>query len=163
MRFHRLIGILIIGFVLFGSSCKTESGSKNIISQEITFTKEGSLTIMNTDSTAVAEFEIEIADNDYEIATGLMYRSKMKKNRGMLFIFPDEKPRFFYMKNTEIPLDLLYINSDHKIVSIHKNAIPFDEATLPASAPAKFVLEINAGLIDAYKIPEGYTVNFTKD
>ena len=67
----------------------------------------------------------------------------------MLFIFDDEKERYFYMKNTKIPLDIIYINSNKTIVSFQKSAKPFDESSLPSNAPAQYVLEINAGLVDA--------------
>ncbi|WP_340202190.1 DUF192 domain-containing protein [Ascidiimonas sp. W6] len=155
---------LIIGCLLIlNLSCKKESANTKVIVQEVTFTKEGDLQIMKPDSTLVVQLEIEIADNDYEIQTGLMYRKKMQENRGMLFIFPNEEPRYFYMKNTEIALDLLYIDANYKIVSIMKNTQPFDENTLPASAPAKYVLEVNAGFTDKKKISKGDLVKFTKD
>lgn len=80
------------------SSCKNES-NKTIKQAEIAFKKEGNLVIFKTtsDSTKV-NLDIEIADNDYEIQTGLMYRNSMKSNQGMLFVFDDTRERFFYMK-----------------------------------------------------------------
>ena len=105
--------------------------------------------------------EIEIADTDFEIQTGLMYRESMQNNQGMLFVFVDEENRFFYMKNTKIPLDLIYINSKKNIVGFQKNAKPFDETSLPSNAPAKYVLEINAGLIDQLKIAIGDRITFS--
>lgn len=154
---------LFLSFNLFFTACKTESKKSIINNQEITFSKEGELHIMKPDSTVLMQIEIEIADNTYEIETGLMYRSKMRSDRGMLFLFSDEKPRYFYMKNTQIPLDILYINEKNRIVSIFKNATPFDETTLPASDPAKYVLEINAGLIDKHNISEGDIIWFIRN
>lgn len=165
MRFYRILGLCTLFIALISNvSCKKEnSNNQVIINQEVTFTKEGNLKILKPDSTLVAAYEIEIADNDYEIQTGLMYRSKMREDRGMLFIFEEEEPRYFYMKNTEISLDLLYINKDNVVVSLYKNAMPLDEATLPASNPATYVFEINGGLIDKLKIEEGYLINFSRD
>ncbi|MFH4963961.1 DUF192 domain-containing protein [Gaetbulibacter sp. M235] len=142
------------------SSCKNES-NKTIKQAEIAFKKEGNLEIFKTtsDSTKV-NLDIEIADNDYEIQTGLMYRNSMKSNQGMLFIFDDTRERFFYMKNTKIPLDLIFINDDKKIVSFQKNAKPFDETSLPSNFPAKYVLEINAGLVDSWSIAVGDEIDF---
>ncbi|WNH11388.1 DUF192 domain-containing protein [Thalassobellus suaedae] len=152
--------LLIIStlFILF-TSCKDD---KKVVKQTvITFKKEGELTIIKSDSTKV-NLDIEIADTDFDIQTGLMYRDSMKKNQGMLFIFNDFKERFFYMKNTHIPLDLIYIDDAYKIVSFQKNAKPFDESSLPSNTPAKYVLEINAGLIDAWALSVGDIINYTQ-
>jgi uncharacterized membrane protein (UPF0127 family) len=64
------------------------------------------------------------------------------------------------MKNTKIPLDIIYINADKKIVSIQKNAKPFDETSLPSEAPAKYVLEINAGLSDKWNLESGDNMDY---
>ena len=78
----------------------------------------------------------------------------------MLFIFPDEDFRSFYMKNTKIPLDIIYIDADKTIVSIQKNAKPFDETSLPSDAPAKYVLEINGGLFDEWQLQIGDKITY---
>ena len=121
---------------------------------EITFTKEGHLQIMDTAGIKKAEFDIEFATDEYEQQTGLMYRTRMKDNQGMLFIFEEEKPHYFYMKNTYIPLDIIFVAADSTIVHIAKDAQPLDETVLPSEKPARFVLEIKAGLSDAYHINE---------
>jgi uncharacterized protein len=141
-------------------SCKNET-NKTVKQAEIAFKKEGELVIFKStsDSTKV-NLDIEIADNEYETQTGLMYRNSMKSNQGMLFIFDDIRERFFYMKNTKIPLDLIYINENKKIVSFQKNAKPFDETSLPSKVPAKYVLEVNAGLIDSWSIAVGDEIAF---
>ncbi|WOD42702.1 DUF192 domain-containing protein [Hwangdonia lutea] len=141
-------------------SCKKDK--KTIKQTEVIFTKEGELTLFKTttDSTKVV-IDIEIADTDYEIQTGLMYRNSMQNNQGMLFVFDDVTERSFYMKNTKIPLDLIFIDGNHTIVSFQKNAKPFDESSLPSNAPAKFVLEINAGLVDTWNLSVGDSISFT--
>lgn len=152
----RLFIILILGS-LFLNSCKEE---KKIIKQtEVSFKKEGNLTIFKSDSTQI-DLDIEIADTDFDIQTGLMYRSSMETNQGMLFIFKDEQPRSFYMRNTRIPLDLIFINKEKVIVSFQKNAKPFDESSLPSNKPAKYVLEINAGLVDTWNVSVNDSIQF---
>ncbi|WP_298339104.1 DUF192 domain-containing protein [uncultured Algibacter sp.] len=141
-------------------SCKD---NKKVITQtEVTFTKEGELTIFKSADSSKISLDIEIADTDFDIQTGLMYRNQMEKNQGMLFIFDDERERFFYMKNTKIPLDLIYIDADTNIVSFQKNAKPFDESSLPSNGPAKYVLEINAGLVDTWNLTAKDSIIFTK-
>ncbi|MFD2550224.1 DUF192 domain-containing protein [Bizionia sediminis] len=129
----------------------------------VSFTKEGTLQLLkqNTDSVIVT-LDIEIADNEFETQTGLMYRPSMLSNRGMLFIFPDEQPRSFYMKNTRFPLDIIYLNEAKRVVSFQENAQPFNEGSLPSNAPAKYVLEVNAGLVEKWQLKVGDSMSFSK-
>jgi uncharacterized membrane protein (UPF0127 family) len=78
----------------------------------------------------------------------------------MLFIFPDEDFRSFYMKNTKIPLDIIYIDEAKSIVSIQKNAKPFNETSLPSDVPAKYVLEVNGGLSDEWQLEVGDRIDY---
>lgn len=104
---------------------------------------------------------VTIADTPYAWAKGLMFVEQLPGNRGMLFMFPDEQKRSFWMKNTLIPLDILFISADKKIVTIHGNAVPCTALTCPryaSTASAMYVLEVNAGFAEQYGIREGDTV-----
>lgn len=93
-------------------------------------------------------FSVEVADTQQEQALGLMFRDEMPADQGMLFIFPNEAPRSFWMKNTRIPLDIMYFDKDLKLVSISADAQPCRVSqcpTYPSITPAKYVLELNAG------------------
>jgi uncharacterized membrane protein (UPF0127 family) len=149
------LGLLFIAV----TSCKDEK--KSVKQTEISFNKEADLIIhkIATDSTEI-KLDIEIADTDYDIQTGLMYRSSMETNQGMLFVFDDVVERYFYMKNTQIPLDIIYLDANRKIVSFQKNAKPFDETSLPSKVPAKYVLEVNAGMSDVWSVKEGDSISF---
>ena len=157
---HSLLqSAIVLLLVLF--SCKTDP-KQSIKTEPITFTKEGQLSITRTGVAApLAEFAIEVAPSEYEFQTGLMYRSAMETQQAMLFIFPDEAQRSFYMKNTRIPLDIIYIDKDYTLVSFQKNAKPFDTTGLPSKIPAKYVLEINAGLSDQLGLAVGDRISFT--
>lgn len=100
-------------------------------------------------------FQAELADTDAERGQGLMWRATMAPDRGMIFVFPRVGDLGFYMRNTYIPLDIIYIGADGRIVSIAKNTQPLNESTIPAGGPAQFVLEINAGLSDKLGITPG--------
>jgi len=102
-----------------------------------------------------ASFLVEIADEPEEQRRGLMYREEMAEDRGMLFVFDQAGPQSFWMKNTYIPLDILFITEDARILHIHKNAQPHDTSSVVVNEPVKAVLEINAGLSDRYGIAEG--------
>lgn len=145
-------------------SCKEERQSSQVKTVKITFKKEGELQLKKAESDSLlSQLDIEIADDDYSTQTGLMYRKRMAANQGMLFIFPDTDYRSFYMKNTEISLDIIYIDEDLTVVSIQKNAQPFDESSLPSEGPAKYVLEVNAGLSDQWTLEKGDKIQFTKN
>ncbi|WP_421801545.1 DUF192 domain-containing protein [Flagellimonas sp.] len=155
--------VILLVFAIVLVSCKTES-KQALKTETISFTKEGELTVLSTETDSIkANFDIEIAETEYETQTGLMYRKSMKEDRGMLFIQPTESLQYFYMKNTEIPLDIIYINTGMKIVSFQKNAEPFNENTLPSNAPAKYVLEINAGLSDQLGLQVGDSISFSRN
>ncbi len=105
-------------------------------------------------------FAVELADDDNSRALGLMYRKQMDDGEGMLFIFPDSQMRAFWMKNTLIPLDILYFDANKKIVSISENTPPCKNTSsrcpnYPSKKPTKYVLEINAGLSEKYGFKAG--------
>ena len=143
------------------ASCKTEN-KREIKTEAITFTKEGELSIFRKDS-LLTKLDIEIADTEYETQTGLMYRETMLENQAMLFIFQDLEVHSFYMKNTQIPLDIIYIDDNLKIASFQKNAQPFDEKGLSSQVPVKYVLEVTAGLSDNLGLSLGDQIEFSKN
>lgn len=143
------------------SSCNEEKKHESIETEPISFTKEGELYLLKKDSgDTIHKLDIEIADNDYEHETGLMYRESLEPDHGMLFIYNSEAPRYFYMKNTYIPLDIIYYDKDSSLVSIQKNARPRDETSLPSDGPAQFILEVNAGKADEWKLGKGDKIDF---
>jgi len=91
-------------------------------------------------------FQVEIAKDEATRARGLMYRRFMRDDRGMLFEFPVDEPVSFWMKNTYIPLDMIFIAPDGTIVRVAADAQPLSETIIPSGAPCVGVLEINGGL-----------------
>ncbi len=102
-----------------------------------------------------ATFAVAVADDNEERAQGLMYVEAMPTLSGMLFVYDRPKPLSFWMKNTLIPLDLLFTGPDGEILRIHENAIPGDLTPIPSGADAQVVLEINGGLSRRLGISEG--------
>lgn len=158
----KLISLVFLGlFCLSSVSCKKEK--KEVKPVEVTFKKEGELKLYKSQSDSlIVKLDIEIADTDYDVQTGLMYRSSMQDNRGMLFVFPTMRERFFYMRNTKFPLDLIYLDQNKYIVSFQENAKPFDESSLPSQVPAQYVLEVNAGLAEKWLLEIGDRMDYTK-
>ena len=94
------------------------------------------------------KFTVEIADSEQEHALGLMFRDQLAQDHGMLFVFGYEAPRSFWMKNTRIPLDIMYFDASLTLVSMSQNTPPCRQQqcpVYPSSGPAQYVLELDAG------------------
>lgn len=109
-------------------------------------------------------FSVEIADDDAERARGLMFRDTMPVDQGMLFIHEREQPQAYWMKNTRIALDILYFDAARRLVSQQRDVPP---CTLgdrcppyPSAAPARYVLELNAGQAEALGLKDGAELRF---
>lgn len=102
----------------------------------------------------IATFKVELATTDEERQKGLMFRKDLPQNEGMLFVFEDESTRYFWMKNTYIPLDMIFITSTLNIAGIIHSATPLSERTLSIGRPSRYVLEINGGLCEKLGIDE---------
>jgi uncharacterized membrane protein (UPF0127 family) len=111
-------------------------------------------------------FSVEIADTSEKQALGLMFRDSMPADEGMLFIFPNEAPRGFWMKNTRIPLDIMYFDKNLKLVSISADTPPCRVSrcpSYPSIAPAQYVLELNAGMAARLGVELGDTLTLDLD
>ena len=103
-------------------------------------------------------FTIELADTPGERARGLMYRRNMRTDHGMLFDFQVEQPVAFWMKNTPLPLDMLFIDATGTVVQIEADTVPFSETPVPSVQPVQAVLELNAGTSQSLGIAPGAVV-----
>jgi len=101
------------------------------------------------------KFRVELADNDQSRARGLMFRTQMAPDAGMLFDFKQEGPASFWMRNTLLPLDMLFIRADGTIHHIHQRAIPHDETGIDSNGPVQAVLELNGGTVQRLGIKPG--------
>lgn len=162
MKALKIFIILFVTGIAF-NSCKEET--KNVIKTEpVAFTKEGELTINKQKiDTLITQLDIEFAQTEYETQTGLMYRKGMEDHQGMLFIFDEERLHSFYMKNTEFPLDIIFIKADSTIASFQENAQPFNEAGLSSQVPIQYVLEVNAGLAEKWLLEVGDKIEYHKN
>lgn len=105
-----------------------------------------------------ARFAIDLADDPSERAQGLMHVPEMAPGRGMLFLYEAPQRATFWMKNTLIPLDMIFLDPSGTITHIHENAIPLDETTIDGGSGVLAVLEINGGLASQIGIDEGDTL-----
>lgn len=121
----------------------------------VAFVKQGELRFLDKRHNLLSSVDIEIADNEARRTQGLMYRDSMADNQAMLFIFPNEEERSFWMKNTILPLDIIYLNAKDQIITVQRNTVPYSEESVPSNGPAKYVVEVNAGFCDRHSIKAG--------
>jgi uncharacterized membrane protein (UPF0127 family) len=149
-----------VALCLYIAGCHN-TGNRHTVTD--TFTKEGELYILSkVNSDTLRTIDIELATNDTERAKGLMDRKSMTDTQGMLFIFPHAQEQSFWMKNTYISLDIIYVDDHKGIVSVQKYTTPLSEESLPSFQKAQYVLEVNAGFCDKYHIAYGDKIAFIK-
>lgn len=102
-----------------------------------------------------AAFTVEVARTPDERNRGLMHREEMPRSAGMLFVFERPKPVSFWMRNTLIPLDMVFLDEFGVVQRIHENAIPLDETPIPGGENIQYVLEINGGLASQLGLTPG--------
>jgi hypothetical protein len=125
------------------------------------FRKDGELRFLRAENQeVVSRIEIEVASNDAQREQGMMYRDTLAENAGMLFMMGVEEMQAFWMKNTIISLDIIFVDSERRIVSIHKNCVPYSLEQIYSGKPAMFVVEVNAGYTDKYDIKPGDIISF---
>lgn len=165
-----LIGVLILGLNSCDNNNKKDrkpTGTKELKQKDYSFEnppefrKDGELVFLEAGTyKELFKIETEIASTDEERARGLMFRKEMAENRGMLFLFAVEETQSFYMRNTIISLDIIYVNSKMEIVDIYPKTEALSETSLPSKAPAMYVVEINAGLCEKYGIEIGDLIRY---
>ena len=155
MRLWIAILTLSLGSLFLGAGCGGEESSAPPGSSDETSpstsapvtaseaSQAPTVDITNSEGERV-EVEVEIADNDAERQRGLMERTALAENAGMLFVFEREQPLSFWMRNTLIPLSVAYIDSEGRIVDI-QDMEPFDETSHPSAEPGQYALEVNQG------------------
>lgn len=122
--------------------------------------EKGLTNLSITAESGVVNLKVEVADTNDKRILGLMYRKSLEPNKGMFFVFNEEGPRSFWMKNTFLSLDILFINAQREVVFIVPNTIPFSEESIPSPIPAQYVLELNAGMTAQKGIKVGDRINF---
>jgi uncharacterized membrane protein (UPF0127 family) len=103
---------------------------------------------------------VEVVATEAQVQRGLMFRQHLPPDQGMLFLMSEERPWAFWMRNTLIPLDMIFIGKDMKIAGVVENAEPRTETLREVKAPSSYVLEVNGGYCAAHKVSAGASVRF---
>ncbi len=129
-----------------GSACAKDSSSPSHV---VLHTKGGDVTVA-----------VEIADTQEKRALGLMYRKELAADAGMLFVFDAPEHLAFWMKNTVLPLDMIFITADKHVLGVVKSATPFTTTSRSVPGDSQYVLEVNAGFADKHGVADGDAVTF---
>jgi uncharacterized membrane protein (UPF0127 family) len=138
-----LLSFLVLAVLLWAAACQAQPK-----------------VIIQTKENRELTFQVDVADTPAKRELGLQYRRDLAADRGMIFLFPSESNHSFWMKNTPIPLDMIFISRDQKIVGIVERAVPFSTDSRSVPAASQFVLEINGGLAGHYGVKVGDSIRF---
>lgn len=159
MQFRSLlIPLLFIPFL--AASCGGESQQST--NGEATFENEGTLTFYHRNGEELKTIDVDIADTDTERQRGLMRQRTLGFDRGMLFIFDEVDRGGMWMKNTPLPLDIVFVAPDSQVINIARRTTPFSENTIEPDAPRKFVVEVRAGFADRFGLTDSTRVRWTR-
>lgn len=164
--FFLLLAMLavVLVFVIPDKPSKKGKNDIPVVNRDsLAFVKEGTATFYSKGKREICSFDIEIADTPERQQRGLMFRESMYDKQGMFFPNDHAKIQTFWMKNTYLPLDIIFIGADSTIVSIGANTTPFSEDTITSEVPAQFVLEINAGLAGMHGLTKGDKLSWKRD
>lgn len=153
-----ILSLALFLFLEMGCSNEESSNSQEQVRQGRTLDYTREITFLNHSGDPITTIEVAVADDNNERNTGLMDVNNLPADKGMLFIFDNEQPRSFWMANTPLTLDIIFVNSDLEIVRIHHNTQPFAEENFTSGDPAKYVVETNGGFCISHDIQEGMKI-----
>lgn len=154
--------ILVVFAISFISFCCTNESGPPVIQTDIPFRPEGLLDFVTKDGTVVTRIAIEVAESDSAQARGLMDRRSLPARGGMLFIDQEPSERSFWMKNTPMPLDIIFVRSDSTIANIVRKTTPYSSEKINSTGLAKFVVEVRAGFTDRYGITDSLRITWKR-
>lgn len=143
--FFQRLGLVWLLFI--GHSVAAQETNSNLANHE--------MMVQISDGKEVHQFLVEVADDPAERSRGLMYREYLPENHGMLFIYEHSQKASFWMKNTFIPLDMIFIRNDGVVTQVETDAVPGSLTPIRSEEFVRAVLEINAGLSEKYGIEPG--------
>ena len=143
-------------------SCGSDTPERRGDPLEPTFTKEGTLTFVGDNGQSIRTIDIELADTEPERRRGLMQRRQMGYDKGMLFVFDDVSDSGMWMKNTPMPLDIIFVGPDSTVINVVKRTKPFSLESIQPTAPKKFVVEVRAGFADRFGITPGMRLRWSR-
>ena len=150
---------LVTSLLLLSCNGESDIQTETQETRELSYT--ATVSFIEQSNEEVISVRAAVADDDDSRSEGLMNVHNLPDDAGMIFIFDDEAPRSFWMANTPISLDILFVNSEMEIVRIHRNTPPYSHENIVSESPAKYVVEVNAGFTLNHDIREGMKISYT--
>lgn len=162
-RLCLMMSLLLLPMVVMTASCRKEDKNNPEDSAPVyQFRKDGELSVLDAQGEVKASFDIEIADTEETRQRGLKYRENMEDNQAMLFIFDGKDSYGFWMEDTYLPLDMLFIDYQDTIYYIEEHTQPFSRETIEPGGLNLYTLEVKAGICEKYKIKAGDKIKWEK-
>lgn len=153
--------ILLPLFILTAYSCSDKNRKKAEQTVEsgrvLDFTAE--VSFLRSEGDTISTVKVAVANDNRSRSEGLMNVTNLPEHSGMLFIFENDQPRSFWMANTPLSLDIIFVNSEMEIVRIHRNTQPYSQKSIQSEEAARFVVEVNAGYTLENDIREGMQIS----
>lgn len=144
------------------AGCTSEDGDLPVIRSDVPFRTDGMLSFLSPSGDTLTTINIEIAETDETRTRGLMGRRSLPAQSGMFFIMGDVDTTGFWMRNTPLPLDIMFVAPDSQIINIAKRTTPYSDAVIYPDAPKKYVVEVRAGFADRLGITDSMRITWTR-
>lgn len=154
-----LLVVSITGLLVLGC---TDKETQRRTDDLRTFQEEGTLAFVRAAGDTLRTIAIDIADTDAERQRGLMRQRSLGYDRGMLFVFDTVDRGGMWMKNTPLPLDIIFVAPDSQVINIARRTTPFSEALIEPAAPRKFVVEVRAGFAQRFRLTDRTRIRWTR-
>lgn len=153
---------LILSFLLLASGCRSDERNLPTIRSDSDFRTDGSLAFLSPDGDTLSTIEIEIAETDDARTRGLMGRRSLPARSGMFFIMDEADTTGFWMRNTPMPLDIIFVGPDSQVVNIARKTTPYSDQIIRPTAAKKFVVEVRAGQANRLGITDSTRITWTR-
>lgn len=148
--------------LLIFAGCRSEERDLPTIRTESEFRRDGSLSFLTAEGDTISTIDIEIADTDEARGRGLMGRRSLPPRSGMFFIMDSADTTGFWMRNTPMPLDIIFVGPDSQVVSIARRTTPYSDENIRPAAPKKYVVEVRAGQAERLGITDSTRITWQR-
>lgn len=162
MKLIRIVHLLFLGALLPAVGCRSEERNLPTIQVDVPFRTDGHLAFLTSEGDTLTTIDVEIAETDEARMRGMMGRRSLPRRGGMLFIMDTADTTGFWMRNTPLPLDIIFVGPDSQVVSIAKRTTPYSDEAIQPDGPKKFVVEVRAGFTDRVGINDSTQIAWVR-
>ena len=158
----QIAGVLILLAAFLLSGCGSPERDSSVDQKDRSIRVDGTLEFYRPDHSVIQSIQIEISETPEAHAKGLMGRRVLELNEGMLFVYQSAEPQTFWMHNTPLSLDMIFVDEKGRVVNIAKRTTPMSDQTYSSKGPVQSVVEVRAGFTDHFGIDEGTRIRWRR-